>query len=137
MAKITSFDISCVIDASVLLAVFNSEPHHPEVLSLFDNAAITTFNLAEAVNSVLIKKGGNEDILWNFLGNFVQTHIPLDDDLSIAALKLTKVSKPYGLSLGDRYCLALGQILNVPVYTADKVWKELEEHTGVTVNLIR
>jgi PIN domain nuclease of toxin-antitoxin system len=67
----------------------------------------------------------------------VQCHITLDDEISIEALRFSKVTKPYGLSLGDRYCLALGKLLNVPVYTADRVWKELESQIGVTIKLIR
>jgi len=137
MAKLPTSKINCVMDASVLLAVFFNEPFHPDIPRLFDNAVITTFNLAEAVNSVLIKKGGDETLIWNFLGNFVQNHYPLDDDLSFEVIKMTKLAKPLGLSLGDRYCIALGKVLKIPVYTADRVWKDLEESVGVAINLIR
>ena len=94
-------------------------------------------NLAEAVNSVLVKKGGDEMIIWNYLGNFVQYHYPLDDELSFEVIKMTKLTKPLGLSLGDRYCIALGKVLNIPIYTADRAWKQLEENLNVTIELIR
>lgn len=127
----------CVMDASVLLAVFNQEPCDPKIPELFDNAVITTFNLAEAVSSVLIKKGGDVNKVWSFIGNFVQNHYSLDDDLSYVALAITSISKQYGLSLGDRYCLALAKVLQIPVYTADKIWKELEEPLNIKIHLIR
>ncbi|MEN9488571.1 MAG: hypothetical protein RL494_836 [Bacteroidota bacterium] len=137
MARTLKQKTSCVMDASVLLAVFNNEPYGEEIPALFDNAVITTFNLAEAVNSVLVKKGGDEMIIWNYLGNFVQYHYPLDDELSFEVIKMTKLTKPLGLSLGDRYCIALGKVLNIPIYTADRAWKQLEENLNVTIELIR
>jgi PIN domain nuclease of toxin-antitoxin system len=44
-------------------------------------------------------------------------------------------TKHKGLSLADRACLALGQQLNLPVITADRVWKELD--LEVEVRLVR
>lgn len=137
MTKKSLAKISCVMDASALLAVFNNEPHIKELPKLFQDAIITTFNLAESVSSILVKKGGDEDLLWELLSNFVQNHYPLDDELSYEVIKMTKLTKQYGLSLGDRYCIALAKILNLPVYTADKIWKELESHLKISVVLIR
>jgi PIN domain nuclease of toxin-antitoxin system len=39
---------------------------------------------------------------------------------------LDKITKKYGLSLGDRACLALAKYKNCLVLIADKVFKELE-----------
>lgn len=41
---------------------------------------------------------------------------------------MTKLTKPLGLSLGDCYCIALGKVLNIPIYTADRAWKQLEDN---------
>ena len=60
----------------------NNGPYDEEIHGLFDNAVITIFNLSEAVNSVLVKKGSDEMIVWNYLGNIVQYYYPLDDELS-------------------------------------------------------
>lgn len=35
-------------------------------------------------------------------------------------------TKEFGLSLGDRACLALAGIKNLPVVTADKQWDKLK-----------
>lgn len=48
---------------------------------------------------------------------------------------LIKHTKPFGLSLGDRACLALGMKMNLPVLTADRAWAKLD--LGVQVNLLR
>ncbi len=44
-------------------------------------------------------------------------------------------TRPLGLSLADRACLALGLDLKVPVYTADRSWKNLK--VGVRIHVIR
>jgi len=41
----------------------------------------------------------------------------------------------YGLSLGDRSCLALALTLNVPVYTTEQAWRNLK--VGVPIHVIR
>ena len=42
-----------------------------------------------------------------------------------------------GLSLGDRYCLALARREGVPALTAERRWPEIADAAGVTVRLIR
>ncbi|MCW6035912.1 hypothetical protein K4A83_06450 [Spirulina subsalsa FACHB-351] len=39
---------------------------------------------------------------------------------------LRPLTKPLGLSLGDRACLALGLLLHQPVITADRQWNQLD-----------
>lgn len=86
---------------------------------------------------MLLKKSGGVNLLWTFIGNFVQNHYFLDDDLSYAAVSMTSITKKYGLSLGDKYCLALAKMLKIPVYTVDRVWKNLENLLDIEVNFIR
>ena len=45
------------------------------------------------------------------------------------------VLSAFGLSLGDRACLALGIALKAPVYTADRSWKNLK--LGVRIHVVR
>lgn len=56
-----------------------------------------------------------------------------DDALRVAELR--PPTRAAGLSLGDRYCLALGARLNATVLTADRPWLALS--VGVTVECIR
>ncbi len=48
---------------------------------------------------------------------------------------LRPATRDMGLSLGDRACLSTGILMNLPVITSDKIWRD----TGlpVTVILIR
>jgi ribonuclease VapC len=47
------------------------------------------------------------------------------------------VTKPFGLSLGDRLCLALPRREKQPAVTTDRSWAEAGPLVGVTVQLIR
>ncbi len=42
-----------------------------------------------------------------------------------------------GLSLGDRYCLALAKRSGVPALTAERRWPDIAAAAHVTVNLVR
>lgn len=50
-------------------------------------------------------------------------------------VKLIVRTSPLGLSLGDRACLALAMTLKAPVYTADRLWKNLK--LGVRIHVVR
>lgn len=130
-------NVKYIMDASVLAAVANQEPHLPELPLMFMESVITTLNLAEALTVILRKCEADPDILWNEVGNFVQYHYPLDDELTYEVVKMSSIAKQYGLSMGDRYCLALGKKLQLPIYTGDHIWKQLESVLGITINLIR
>ena len=61
--------------------------------------------------------------------------IPLDAAMAELAGTLVLQTKPFGLSLGARACLALAKTMGAPVYTADRAWAELA--VGVDVRLVR
>ncbi len=63
--------------------------------------------------------------------------IPADATLSYEAGMLRPLTLPRGLSLGDRYCLALAKHECVPALTAERRWPEIAAAAGVTVDLIR
>jgi len=60
---------------------------------------------------------------------------PLDEVQCVEIARLRPITRPLGLSLGDRACLALGSALGLPVLTADRSWTGLG--IGVRVELVR
>jgi ribonuclease VapC len=124
-----------VLDASVMLAVLNREPGSerltPEMLS---NAAGSTVSLAE-VHTKLVSRGGDPDEAWEDALSAVHDPIPFTAEHARIAGNLVAQTRPLGLSLGDRACLALGVALHAPVYTTDKSWKDLK--LGVRIHVIR
>ena len=62
--------------------------------------------------------------------------VALRDEDCVHVARLRTSTRHLGLSLGDRACLALGQTLKVPVYTADRRWIEVNA-PNLSVTLIR
>ena len=124
-----------VLDASALLAVLNQEPGAerltPELLSA---AAISTVNLAE-VHGKLVARGLSPEDAWEAALSPILEAIPLTSEHAKLVGDLVAQTRPLGLSLGDRACLALGLSLKAPLYTADKSWKKLK--VGVRIHFIR
>jgi ribonuclease VapC len=65
------------------------------------------------------------------------TVVPVDAALSSEAGMLRPLKLPGGLSLGDRYCLALAKREAVPAVSAERRWPGIVAAAGVTVSLIR
>jgi ribonuclease VapC len=124
-----------VLDASALLAILNQEAGSdkltPELLSV---AACGAVNLAE-VQGKLVQQGLAPDDAWEATLSPVREAVPFTPDQAKLAGSLIAETRPSGLSLGDRACLALGAALNAPIYTADKSWKNLK--IGVRIHVIR
>jgi len=70
--------------------------------------------------------------------NIIPHPYAIDIELSKITTKLSEtINSSYGLSLGDKYCIALGILMDKPIYTADKIWKQFESQLSVKINLIR
>lgn len=124
---------SNILDASALLALMNREPGFEEVEKLLPEACISSVNFSE-VASVMIRLGAPARYLKLALRGLLAI-VDFSEDHAFTAAELILRTKPKGLSLGDRACLALGQHLGLPVYTSDRAWKDL--NVGVKIHLIR
>ena len=124
-----------VFDASAILAIIHQEPGFetltPELLA---NAMLSTVNLVE-IQSKLIGQGWTSDEAWEDASGTVEEIVPFSSDQARLAGSLITETRAFGLSLGDRACLALGLESKAPVYTADRSWKNLK--IGVRIHLIR
>jgi ribonuclease VapC len=56
----------------------------------------------------------------------IEAIIPFDASDAYANAELVAMTKTYGLSLGDRACIALGFKTGYPVYTSDKDWSRVD-----------
>ena len=65
------------------------------------------------------------------------TLVPADAPLAWEAGRLRAATAEAGLSLGDRFCLALAKRDGLPAWTADKVWKTIAGTANTKVVLIR
>lgn len=124
-----------VVDSSALLALLNREPGAEKLTAeLLSIAVCGTVNLAE-VHSKLVSCGVRESDAWMDATSPVSELIDFTAAHAQVAGDLVRQTRAFGLSLGDRACLALGMTLGVPVYTADRSWKKL--NLPVQINVIR
>jgi ribonuclease VapC len=124
-----------VLDASALLAVLNAEPGAEKLTpQLLSGATISTVNLAE-VQSKLVSRGIKPDEAWEATISPIRAAAVFTDEQAKIAGSLVAQTKAFGLSLGDRACLALGIALKAPVYTADRLWKNLK--LGIRIHVVR
>ena len=125
-----------VIDASTLIAFLMDESVEMEQLEdVISNSLISSVNASE-VATVLRRIGIPLEKIETLIEENVGKIISFDKTQAMLAASLWDETKSYGLSLGDRSCLALAQSYNLPVYTADKIWKKLTIK-GLDIKLIR
>lgn len=125
-----------VIDASVLIALLKEERGYEAALPYFtDNVLISSVNWAEVVGYVATKNSALITDLPTIFSTFNISILPftISDAYTVGEL-LTK-TKPYGLSLGDRACIALAMEKKAAILTADRAWKKL--NLGVKIQCIR
>lgn len=113
-----------VLDSSALITLIKNEKGAEIVESLLGKIVMSSMNVAE-VAGILIDLGMSSDECKNSIEPFVDLIVPLDLTQSYNIAFLKPYTKAYGLSIGDLACIALGIQMNIPIYTADQVWKNL------------
>jgi ribonuclease VapC len=125
-----------VFDASVVLALLLGEPGSERVKQVIDGAVVGSVNLAEVV-SYYAKQGAQRSDIESLLRPLPLDVVSVDASIAYEAGMLRRVTVSGGLSLGDRYCLALARLRGQTALTADRRWSSLAEETGVEIELIR
>ncbi|MFI0399342.1 MAG: type II toxin-antitoxin system VapC family toxin [Thiolinea sp.] len=125
-----------VLDTSAILAYLFDEKGAEHVAPILEGnlGVISSVNYAELA-SKLVDKGMPLEAVISAIQNLELTFVAQDEQQAQVNAELRPLSKAFGLSLGDRACLALGLVQNLPVMTADKVWKDVP--SKVVVRVIR
>jgi len=123
-----------VLDSSAILAVFFNEPGAEIVIPILQGALLSSINLAE-VHTRMIERGAPAQQAWNWTTNLQCEVCFFTDEHARAAAELRSITRPFGLSLGDRACLALAIQRKATAYTTDRVWKNLS--LGIRIEVIR
>ncbi len=118
------------------MAFMNSEPGGALVEDKIATAGITTVNVCE-IATKLISGGMPLDVAIAAILRTRPHVLVFDQVLAFESAGLVSITKPLGLSLGDRACLSAGRIYGVPVLTADKTWKRLSAKLGIDIRVIR
>jgi PIN domain nuclease of toxin-antitoxin system len=123
-----------VLDTSAVLAYLFEEAGADKVSPVLETGSglISSVNYAELV-SKLIDQGMPPPIIRETLSGLELELVDHDEVQAFVTGELRTISKAFGLSLGDRACLALGIIKQLPVLTADHVWLKVPVNTEVRV----
>ncbi len=109
-----------VLDASVLLAFAQGEEGADQAETLLEEgASCGAANWSEVAQKVRAA-GRDWDLVRALLVSYeLRVEAVVEDDAEWAALRWRKGE---GLSLADRLCLALGERLDLDVWTTDSSW---------------
>jgi PIN domain nuclease of toxin-antitoxin system len=122
-----------VLDASALLAFLFREQGHERVAEVIGQSCMSSVNLAEVLTR-FVRDGHAAVAVLTRLRAAIEW-VPFAEEHAIVAAELAPLTAPYGLSLGDRACLALALTRGEPAMTADRQWAQLD--LGIRVELIR
>jgi PIN domain nuclease of toxin-antitoxin system len=121
-----------VLDSSALLAMLFFEPGCERVAELVPQSCMSTVNLAEVLGR-LARDGRALDDVLDQIEQMGIAWIAYDREMAIGTAALLLPTAPWGLSLGDRACLALARLRNLPAVTADRVWANLDLDIAIEV----
>lgn len=125
-----------VLDASALLALLLDEPGAAKVAEHIAESRMSSVNYAEVV-SHFIHAGMPAEQVDAMLHPLPMAIVEADRALATLAGRLRSVTAGAGLSLGDRFCLALARRDGLTALTADRQWRMVAEAAAVTVSVIR
>lgn len=124
-----------VLDASALLALIQQEQGAEIIKPLLKFSVMSAVNIAECLTALQRTRILPQEALI-LITDIIATIIPFDLEQAGYVAELQSRVQHKGLSLGDRACIALGIKLQVPIYTADRIWAELQLD-GADIKLIR
>ena len=127
-----------VMDASALLALMQGERGGDVVDELIveHECVASSVNIVE-VGTRLVDKGLAPVHLARTLKELDVQTIDFDLEQALLSAMMRVSTRQAGLSLGDRACLALAQLMKGTAVTADSAWVDVADAIGVKVLMIR
>lgn len=122
------------LDASALLCLLNDEPGADRVAAVLADSMISTVNYSEVVAKI-VERGGSSELIAAMLDPLHLQLVDFDLAQATQAGFLRDATRPMGLSLGDRACLALAATKRLTALTSDHAWKQLE--SDIPIELLR
>lgn len=113
-----------VLDSSAMLALLWREKGW-EVVEEVETRVASAMNIAE-VASVLAKAGHSLVEIHASIGQLDVEVVLFDEPQAFEAGRLRSVTERFGLSLGDRACIALASARGAPVLTSDRKWTQVD-----------
>ena len=115
-----------VFDSSALIMLFAKEPGYEFVRHNMKHAIISSINIAEVYKYCMEVKNLTEDDCKALIELSGIKIIDFCEQQALITARIVKETKQYGLSLGDRGCIALAILKGCSVLTCDKIWQKVE-----------
>jgi len=128
-----------IADTSAIIAYLNFEPGADEVRKCLPRIRIAMVNVAEVV-AVVSRRGVSRSWIEERIFRVFPEMLSFDPEQAYLCGALETVTRPKGLSLGDRACLAAGILHGFPVLTNESTWTEIDwkaQGYKVEIHLIR
>ena len=123
-----------VLDASVVLAAILGEPGQEAVLALRETALVSAVNVAET-RSRLADHGLDRAAIDASMALIDIRVVDFDAEQAALSADFRPATRPVGLSLGDRACLALARQKGAIALTADRAWAGVD--VAVDIRVVR
>jgi ribonuclease VapC len=123
-------DKGFVIDSSALLAIIYNEKVNTDMKKYLENSYMSVINATECI-IVLSRNGMPIQVARSLLESLINKFVACDlnDSNDIANIKCSNAN--LDLSIADCFCLALGEKLELPIVTADKVWQQAKVNSKI------
>jgi PIN domain nuclease of toxin-antitoxin system len=128
--------MSFMLDASAVLAVLLDEPGGDYVFEQMNDSHISVVNLSE-VYATLMTGGMSFDQAHDIVNPLPVRIRTFREGHAWQTAKLRPLTKSFGLSLGDRACIAHAMLDDLPILTSDRRMESAKEELGVDIRMIR
>jgi PIN domain nuclease of toxin-antitoxin system len=125
-----------LLDASAVLAALKREPGWERVIAATPEAAIGAANWAEVI-ARLSESSDTTEVILEGVATLGMVVLPVDEIDGIAAGFMRQPTKAFGLSLGDRLCLAMANRRGLTVIASDRAFAMVSDAVQVEIELIR
>ena len=128
--------MSFTLDASAILAVLLDEPGGDYVYTQLNDSQISVINLSE-VYATLLDGGMTFEQAQAIVDPLPFRIRTFRDGHAWKTAQLRPVTKAFGLSLGDRACIAQAMLNELPILTADRRMESAKSVLNLDIRLIR
>jgi ribonuclease VapC len=107
-----------ILDSSAVVALLREERTDIDLRTIVPSGLIGLVNYSEVIDR-FAREGHAREWIEDVLAPLELAILVPDVALATEAAMLRPHTRPFGLSLGDRFCLALSLALNLPLVTTD------------------
>ena len=115
-----------VFDASAMIMLFAKEPGFEKVKNHLKTAIISAVNLAEVYKYCIETQQLSETECRYLMHLSGVKIIDFSEEQSLISASIVEQTKSFGLSLGDRACIALAIFKKCPILTCDRAWEKVD-----------